>query len=196
MWREVVNTGRSWVRERVRRRRRSSVGPPPNWSAQTRVLSATGCPLPQTKLGKRAAGATGSGPGAVVSLRPTIRPLGTSSEARSRAQGWAGIRSRAIAAIGSNSLASLPDRMPVGDFTRLGQGLFEHLRNRPLRNRPPLTRPAAARSPRPNAPPRPPHTTAVVPLFEHLERRQGLFQVVLSLFRELVATAQLSDRSC
>ena len=125
MWREVVNTGRSWVRERVRRRQRLSVGPPPNWSAQTRVLSATGCPLAQTKLGKRAAGATGSGPGAVVSLRPTIRPLGTSSKARSRAQGWAGIRSRAIAAIGSNSLASLPDRMPAGDFTRWGHGLFE-----------------------------------------------------------------------
>jgi hypothetical protein len=30
-----------------------------------------------------------------------------------------------------------------------------------------------------------------VPLFEHLELRKNLFQVVLSLFLELVATAQV-----
>ena len=51
MWREVVTTGRSRVRARVRRRR-SSVGLPPNWSVQTRVLSTTGCPLAQSKLVK------------------------------------------------------------------------------------------------------------------------------------------------
>ena len=31
----------------------------------------------------------------------------------------------AIVAIGSHSLASLHDRMPVGNFTRWGQGLLE-----------------------------------------------------------------------
>jgi hypothetical protein len=74
---------------------------------------------------RRAAGQSGSGPGAVVSLRPTIRTLGTSSEPRLRPQGWAGILSRAIVGIGSHSFASLHDRTPVGNFMRLGQKLLE-----------------------------------------------------------------------
>src|SRR5205085_7636374 len=97
-------TGRLRVRERVRHRRQFSGVPPPNWSAQTRVLPRQDVCW-HSQSSSRAAGETDQGLGQWVSLRPTIQALGTSSEAGARAQGWAGILSRAIVAIGSHSLA-------------------------------------------------------------------------------------------
>lgn len=65
-----MNTGRLPVLQRVRRRRRCSVVPPPYWLAQTWVLATTGCLSAQPKLLK-SRWPDRSAPGAVVSLPPT-----------------------------------------------------------------------------------------------------------------------------
>ena len=93
------------VRERVRHRRRCSVVPPPNWSAQTQCwphrVSVGTVEARQEPLAKQNR-AWGSGEPA------TDKPRLLAHRARRAcAQGWAGILSRAIGAIGSYSLASL-----------------------------------------------------------------------------------------
>ena len=61
----------------------------------------------------------------MVSLRPTTRSLETLSYRSCVLKGVLEFATEAIEGIGSHSLAALHARMPVGNFTRWGQGLFK-----------------------------------------------------------------------
>ncbi len=123
MWREVVNWAATGPQTRLTTRR-SPVGPRPNWLAQTRVLSTR---MSVGAVETRQASCWRNGIRAWDSHEPTTYHPGSWDIERvtlaySR---WAGVLSQAIVGIGSLSLASLYDRMPVGNFMRWGQGLLK-----------------------------------------------------------------------